>query len=338
MPGFLLIFALMLGLPVSACAANEFRATPISLADQVSVGDAYAGVRLLGALRLANTEIKGLRLCGLSGLAWDQDEGLLYAISDLGGLFHLRPEFDAQGYLTGIQLVAAYPLRDELDRPVRAPYDDSEGLALRNGDNRIPGDSELLASFEVRPRIVRYSPTGLWKGEERLPALLRDLRNYPNSNQALEALALDSRWGVLVGTEAPLRQDPPGQIRIFQLDGRFWRYPLGNAPGSALVAMEALPDGELLTLERAFVAPLRPLIISLRWTSLHALEQDAFLKVTDVAIFDSSQGWLMDNFEGLTRHRDRRFFMVSDDNCNAWQSTLLAYFEWLPTYPTTKPH
>lgn len=331
MPRLLLILIVLLGFFANtACTANEFRATPISLADQVSVGDVYAGVRLLGALRLANAKINNLRLCGLSGLAWDEDEGLLYAISDLGGLFHLRPEFDAQGYLTGIQSVAAYPLRDELGRPVRAPYDDAEGLTLRNGDNQQAGDSELLISFEVKPRIVRYSPTGLWRGEERLPTPLRDLRNYSKSNQALEAVTLDPHWGVLIGTEAPLRQDPPGQIRIFQLDGRFWRYPLSNAPKSALVAMEALPEGGLLTLERAFVAPLRPLIISLRQTRLLA-RGDAPLQVTDVAVFDSSQGWLTDNFEGLTRYRDRRFFMVSDDNCSAWQSTLLVYFEWLPT-------
>lgn len=333
MPRLLLAFILMLGL--STCAANEFRATPISLADQVSVGDAYAGIRLLGALRLADTQINGLRLCGLSGLAWDEDEGLLYAISDIGGLFHLRPEFDVQGYLTGIQPVAAYPLRDELDRPVRSPYDDAEGLTLRNGDNQKAGDSELLVSFEVKSRIVRYSPTGLWRGEERLPDPLRDLRNYSNSNHALEAITLDPRWGVLVGTEVPLHGDPSGQIRIFRLDGRFWRYPLSNAPRSALVAMEALPEGGLLTLERAFVAPLRPLIISLRQTVLPAPEGNAPLKVTDVAVFDSSQGWLLDNFEGLTRYRDRRFFMISDDNCSAWQSTLLVHFEWLPTAPTT---
>lgn len=335
MPRSLLAFVLILGL--STCAASEFRATPISLADQVSVGEAYAGIRLLGALRLANTQIKGLRLCGLSGLAWDEDEGLLYAISDIGGLFHLRPEFDTQGYLTGIQPVAAYPLRDALDRPVRAPYDDSEGLALRNGDNQISGDSELLVSFEVKPRIARYSPDGQWKGEERLPALLRDPRNYPNNNRALEAITLDPRWGVLVGNEAPLKNDPVGQIRISRLDGGFWRYPLGNAPGSALVAMEALPEGSLLTLERAFVAPLRPLIISLRRTEQPISEKDALLQVTDLAAFDSSQGWLMDNFEGLTRYRDRRFFMISDDNCNAWQSTLLVHFKWLPPHSAAIP-
>ncbi len=328
MSRLLLTVILMLGLSLMACRANEFQASPISLSDQVRVGDAYAGVRLLGALRLASVEVNGLRLCGLSGLAWDEDEGLLYAISDIGGLFHLRPQFDAQGYLSGVQALTAYPLRDALDQPVRPPYDDSEGLTLRNGDNGVRGDSELLVSFEVKPRIVRYSPAGQWRGEERLPALLRDPRNYPNDNQALEAITLDPHWGILVGTEAPLRKEPAGQVRIFRLDGRFWRYPLSDDPGSALVAMDAAPEG-LLTLERAFVAPLRPLIIRLRRTELSA--GDAPLKVTDLAIFDNSQGWLMDNFEGLTRYRERRLFMVSDDNCHAWQSTLLVHLEWLPS-------
>lgn len=328
MPRFILLLALVLGLPTSGCTAREFEASPISLADQISPGDAYAGIRLLGALRLARAEIDGLRLCGLSGLAWDEDAGLLYAISDMGNLFHLRPEFDGQGFLSGMRPVAAYPLRDVADAPVRPPFDDSEGLAIRNGDNGVPGDAELLVSFEVKPRVVRYSPKGEWRGEETLPALLRDVRNYRDSNQALESVTLDPRWGVLVGTEVPLRNAPAGQIRIFASGGRFWNYPLGSAPDSALVAMEALPDGGLLTLERAFVNPLRPLVISLRRTELPAPgTEQTLLKVADVATFDSSRGWLLDNFEGLTRYRDQRFFMISDDNCNAWQTTLLVHFE-----------
>lgn len=332
-----LILALFLGLSTSACATQTFEATPISLADHIASGDTYQGIRLLGALRISRSKINGLAICGLSGLAWDEDAELLYAISDQGVLFHLRPIFDAQGYLISAQAVAAYPLQDASGKPVRAPFDDSEGLTIRNGDNRVPGDTELLISFEVKPRVVRYSVSGEWRGEEPLPAVLRDVRNYHDSNQALEAVTIDSRWGVLVGSETPLRNEPLGQIRIFTSSGRFWNYPLGKAPNSALVAMEAMPDGRLLTLERAFVAPLRPLIISLRRTELPILETiGSLLKVADVAVFDSSQGWLLDNFEGLTGYRNERFFMVSDDNCNSWQTTLLVYFEWLSVPSTVK--
>ncbi len=328
---FRLFPVLLLILTLQSACAREFQATPITLADSLSFGDTDAGIRWLGALRLNRADFDGLALCGLSGLAWDEGAGLLYAISDIGGLFHLRPEFDPRGVLTGVQVMAAYPLLDASSQPVRPPFDDAEGLAIRKGGNRTPGDTELLVSFEIRPRVVRYSPTGQWRGEEPLPATLRDPRNYQDINQALEAMTLDPRWGVLVGTEAPLRGDPAGRIRLFAGDGRYWTYPLGAAPGSALVAMEALPDGGLLTLERAFVAPLRPLIISLRRTELPPAGGKTPLPVADIAVLDSSQGWLLDNFEGLTRYRDRRFFMISDDNCNGWQATLLVHFELPPT-------
>jgi hypothetical protein len=100
-----------------------------------------------------------------------------------------------------------------------------------------------------------------------------------------------------------------------------------------LVAIEALKEGGLLTLERAFLAPLLPLTISLRRTEALLPGMVAPLKVKDVAVFNSSQGWLLDNFEGLTRYRDRRFLMVSDDNCISLQTTLLVQFELLPVYP-----
>ncbi len=332
MPRFILLVAMCFSLLTSACAAGDFAATPISLNERIAPGGAHQGIRFLGALRLSSAEIGGLRLCGLSGLAWDEDAGLLYAVSDQGDLFHFRPIFDQQGYLSGAQAIAAYPLQDSSGQPVSAPFDDAEGLAIRNGENGQPGDAVLLVSFEGKPRVVRYSPAGRWQGEERLPALLRNIRNYRHPNQALEALALDPQRGIVVGSETPLRGDPDQQIRLFARNGQFWNYPLSSAPNSALVAMEALPDGGLLTLERAFVAPLRPLIISLRRTQLPASKAaGALLKVTDVAVFDSSQGWLLDNFEGLTRHRDQRFFMISDDNCSALQTTLLVYFELLPT-------
>lgn len=330
MPRFIPLLALLLALPIGACSSREFEATPVSLNDRIGAGDTFGNLRLLGALRLTPAEIDGLPLCGLSGLAWDEDAGLLYALSDKGNLFHLSPFFDERGYLAGARAVAGYALRDASGKPLRRPFNDSEGLAIRNGDDHIPDDAELLVSFEARPRVVRYSATGQWRGDVPLPATLRNPHNYRDGNEALEAVTLVPRWGVLTGSETPLRNDPPGLIRIFAAGGRFWLYPLGAAPGSALVAMETLPDGSLLTLERAYVSPLRPFAISLRRTELPASEKKAPLQVSDVAVFDSDRGWLLDNFEGLTRQRDQRFFMISDDNCNGMQTTLLVYFELLP--------
>ncbi|HNW77513.1 MAG TPA: esterase-like activity of phytase family protein [Candidatus Competibacteraceae bacterium] len=326
-PALLLIVLLHTG----ACAADDLIATPLTLHEQIKTGASHAGVRLLGTLRLNHATINGQTLCGLSGLAWDESAGLLYALSDRGVLFHLRPGFDADGMLDSLQAVAAYPLRDEVDKPLRPPLNDSEALGLERRDGQ---PATLLVSFEIRPRVVRYDRSGHWLGEQDLPMALRDLRQYRDANQALEALAIDPRWGFITGTEAPRRDDPPGQVRIFTRDGLSWRYPLGSAPNSALVDMVVLDDGRLLTLERAFTAPLRPLIISLRRSPLPAPSTAGTpLTPQDVAVFDSSQGWLLDNFEGLSHYREQRFFMVSDDNCNSWQNTLLVQFELLPAAP-----
>lgn len=324
------LFSLLGLLPISACIPQEFKATPHALNRRLDPGERYQGIRLLGALRLADAEIGGSRLCGLSGLAWDDAAGVLYAISDRGALFHLSPIFDERGYLSDLKVLAAHPLQNATGKPVSRPFNDSEGLAVRHGDHHRPGDTELLVSFEAKPRLVRYDPTGRWLGEVPLPATLRNVANYRGSNQSLEAVTIDPRWGILTGSEIALRNDPAELIRIFSTRGRFWLYPLGSAPGSALVAMEALPDGGLLTLERAFVSVFQPFTISLRRTELPLQGKSGLLKVDDVAVLDSGQDWLLDNFEGLTRHREQRFFMISDDNCNGWQSTLLAYFELLP--------
>jgi hypothetical protein len=240
-------------------------------------------------------------------------------------LFHLRPVF-SDGFLTDAQVVAAYPLRDARGQPLKQPWTDSEGLAIENGSNSVPGDSQLIISFENRVRIVRYNPAGKWLKDEPLSPLLKNAR-YADANKTLEAVTLHNRWGLLTAPEASLRDGPSGYVPITAKD-RFWLYPLYKAPNSSLVAMEALPDGSLLTLERAFVSLLRPFIITLRRTQLPNQSKEP-LSVEDVAVFDTSQGWFLDNFEGLTRHRDRRFFMVSDDNQSALQSTLLIYFELL---------
>ena len=141
--------ALMGVFSVSACATHP---TPVSLSDQVAVGDTFMGIRLLGVLRLPATTEAGQTLGGLSGLAWDEDEGLLYAVSDRGQLFHLRPVF-IDGKLIDVEILAAYPLRNGKNQALKGIWADAEGLVAVNGDNGIPGDGTLIVSFEWRPRL-----------------------------------------------------------------------------------------------------------------------------------------------------------------------------------------
>jgi hypothetical protein len=311
-------------LSTGACTGTPEQSTPVLLYATDRADERYMGIRLLGTLRLPTMPVSGLVPNGLSGLAWDEAAGFLYAVSDQGNLFHLHPEFTA-GQLSGARFVAAWPLRGADGNPLRDPDRDAEGLALAPPVRG--GGTELLISFEADIRLARYRPDGTWVRDEPLPPLLRNPRVYSNPNKALEAVTWTPEWGILLAPEQPLRGARPDTVPIVAADGRQWQYPLYPAPNSGLVALEALPDGSLLTLERAFVSLSRPLVIALRRT--RPVKTSGPLAVTDIAVFSTADGWLLDNFEGLTRHRDRCFFMISDDNGNLWQNTLLVYFELL---------
>jgi len=302
-----------LSMIMTACATSSI-SRPVIFSEQHS--DIYMDIRLRGTIELANHKINGLKLTELSGLAWDEDEAVLYAISDKGYLFHLRPSIK-QNTLIALTALSAYRLQTKRTK-------DSEGLAILNGDNGVAGDTELVISFEGKPQIARFTPEGKRLGDYTLPSVLQNIKKYYEPNKALEAVTVHPRLGILTAPEWPLKGqnavDGQHKHKLYALDGKQWTFPAYPAPNSAIVALEALEDGSVLILERAFSSIFQPVIISLRrvWLSgNHRL----------IAVFDSSQAWEVDNFEGLTHHRGKYFFMVSDDNENSLQRTLLSYWE-----------
>ena len=314
--------------PAPATAAGEAIGVsqPYRLSPHVGPGETYMGIRLLGSVELTSTSIAGLPLGGLSGLAWDGDESRLYALSDRGGLFHLRPRFE-NGHLVRVEALTAFALRDHRNRALKGRRADAEALVLQRGNNGKPGDSLLAVAFERDPRIVLFRPDGRYVESLRLPADLRDHSRYADPNKALESLTWLPGPGLVTAPERPLTGADDGTISLFALDGRSWHYPLAAIPNASLVDMEALPDGSLLMLERGYGLMFLPVIISLRQTWIAPESAGERLAAMTLAVLDSSRGWSVDNFEGLTRHQGLKFFMVSDDNFSDLQKTLLVYFE-----------
>ncbi|MCZ6892477.1 MAG: esterase-like activity of phytase family protein [Gammaproteobacteria bacterium] len=297
-----------------------------SMSSDYTTGDTFMQIRLRGTVELIPAALNGIELHELSGLAWAADEKTLYAVSDAGFVAHLRPHFH-DGNLIRVYLDAIHPLLGPDGTPVAKRLADAEGLVARNARNGIRDDTELIISFEMAPRIVHYTPRGEYLRETALPLPLREPDRYSARNRELEALTEHDEFGLITGPERPLKNAHQSMITLYSVAGHSWLYRPIDPEHSALVGLESMPGGDLLILERRFASVFRPVIISLRRMRLHPPAFADETPITDIARFDSSRGWAIDNFEGVARHEGSRYFIVSDDNDSPLQKTLLMYFE-----------
>lgn len=312
---------------VALPAQTELETRQAVLSQNIKIGDRIGRMRFLGMLQLPDVTRNGLRLSQLSGLAWDDDDGVLYAISDKGGLFHLKPEFDGDK-LTGLQLLRAVALQDpKSNKPLKRWHTDSEDMDILNGRNGRRGDAELVISFERVPRIGRYHPDGSALDDYPLSKPLNDVKNYASTNRMLESVCVDSSLGIITAPEEPLENEQSGYTRLFSLSGGSWRYPV--APGDRLTAMECLGQGEVILLQQTYLYAFGQITVALKRVRLTSKPSSETLNPETLVTLDSQQGFQIDNFEGLARHKGRHFFMVSDNNDLFVQRTLLMYFELL---------
>ena len=320
-PAFLAITLAFILSTTTAGAAYPYR-----LNEQYENGDSFMRVRLLGALELPYERVQDHELVELSGLAWDDDDAVLYAISDHGVLFHIRVDF-AGGCLSDAEVTGAFRLRGQNGEPLWGRAADAEGLAILDGRNGVKNDARLLVSFERIPRVDRYTPTARFERRHDLAPQLQ--KAYRGSNRGFESVTYLNGFGILTSPERPLN-DPSGTVHhVFELEGSVWSFPRFDAAASSVVAIEAMADGSLITLERSFVSVWQPLYIVVRrlapLTNLH----EELVPTEDIVVFNSFDGWRLDNFEGMTRHQGNKFFLVSDDNESPIQRTLLIYLEIL---------
>lgn len=321
----LLLFVTLVCLIPSALLAAERFARPFNFAPTAGTPQAEAA-EVRGALELTATGRDAVH--GLSGLVWCR--GVLHAVSDQGELLDIAPEMRS-GTLAGARLLARRPLKDETGAPLRGRARDAEGLALA----RCGPQPEFFVSFEQRPRLARFDAAGNLMAPVPIPALYARRLSVVPANSGLEALTVHPSFGIVAGLEYPA-QGLPAQILAFEQDVT-WRYPTVAHKG-ALVGLETLPDGRLLALERRFLSPWKPLIISVQVLDLPTPRRNSAADITPVAQrlvrFSSTEGWPVDNFEALALDADGGLFLLSDDNANPRQKTLLVYLKLkLPPFP-----
>ena len=282
--------------------------TPVPLDGQAAAHDRVGRLRYLGGLALTSPD---KRFGGLSGLRWDGRQ--LVAVGDTGTIVSLIPREDAAARLVGIASARLKPLLDPEGVPLAGKADgDAESIT---GD----GEGGWLVGFEGNHRIWRYRRFG---GPAEPTAIdPQRLLGPLESNSGVEALAGSPAAPILcaerqAGPDRPNCWDghpfaalPPPEIGarggvptdMDELGGRghllvlFRSFSLMAGAGAAVV--ERLPDGSI----RPVATLLPPLTL--------------------------------DNMEGLAvRRADGRTFvyLLSDDNFNPFQRTLLMKFELLP--------
>lgn len=305
-------------------AAAEVTAVAIPLDIESPDRTALDALTYAGGLQLSSADE---RFGGWSGMVLTPDGRHITAISDNG--FALTLELVRDGdRLRGVGTAAILPLRgaDGRELPGDKKLADAESLT------RLP-DGRLAVGFERRHRVLLYPassdrPTPL-AGTPRALAIPPALQQAPE-NGGLEAL-LALGDGRMLGFAEDL-VDADGH-------GRGWLFP---GPGSAAPSRDlaliltddyqptdiaALPDGDILLLQRRFTVATGP---GARLSVIPAAALAGTAPLRDRELARLIPPLNVDNFEGLATWTDAegrtRALILSDDNNSFLQRTLLMEF------------
>ena len=282
----------------------------------------FGKIKILDSKEIYLSSIDGVDFSEISDLAYDKSKELLYMISDEGKLYIFNAKFDDK--ISKLKAKKATPLFKKNGKKFRSYRRDSEGMTL-------DGKGRLIISFEGTPKIAWFHKNSKKLAREikkyKLPTYLRDSSNYRTRNKELEALAWHKKYALLTVAEWPLKRDDKKLQTIYSLSGKKWHFKAEGEARSAVSAIEVMSDGNILVLERSFVSLFDPFIVTLKKVYLNRCDKKGFCKSETLLKMNSHRGWSVDNFEGLCRVGRDRYVMISDDNGNFFQKTIIVYFE-----------
>ncbi len=281
----------------------------------------FMGIKILDQRQMVFKDINGVKFSEISDLAYYSKNKKLFMISDEGKLFIFKAEFADKIEL--LEPKDAVKLRNKNAKKFKKWRKDSEGLTL-------DGSGRLLISFEGRAKIAWFHKNSSRYGQMikkyRLPNELQNPKKYRSRNKSLEALAWHPKYGILTAAEWPLKKYDKKRQAVYALNGKKWYFKAEPENRSAISAIEVMDDGNLLVLERSFTGYLNPFVVTLKKVYLNNCK-NGICKTEVLLKMNSHKGWDVDNLEGLARVGKNRYIMVSDDNDNFFQKTLLIYFE-----------
>lgn len=262
---------------------------------------------------------------GLSALTALAD-GRFIAVGDAGTLIGLGVTNDR-----GIDRPFIAPLPGSRDPPASYQDRDSEGIAY----DAVSG--QFWISYEANHAIRRFSRSFARSTGVVRP---REMQSWSNNKGAECIVRLDD--GRFIVISEGLEDDESHQALLFSGDPvepgtDIARFAYRPPAGYRVTDGAQLPDGRLLILNRWVGLP-NGFAAKLALVDTGSIEKGA--NVSGDVIATLSSPLLVDNMEGITISRDGAnviIWLVSDDNFNMFQRTLLMKFRLSERARTKKP-
>ncbi len=280
------------------------------------------GRRRFGALTLLSSfalKANDNRFGGLSGVALDASGHNLYVVSDRGYGLSARLIHDTIGRLIGFDHWEIVPLKTPQGLRVKRRMVDAEAIVQER-------DGAWLVAFENRHRIWRYPPAPEAFGALPEPVNIPQTLSRAPRNGGVESMTRLPDGRLLVLTEKFHNAD--GSLKGWLLsEGNTAGVSYLTSDGFAPTDLAALAQGDVLVLERRY-RPTSGVAIRLRNIPGNQLQPRARLRGRELVHLNMSV--VIDNFEGLAVRESPQgeilLYMISDDNFNFFQQTLLFQF------------
>jgi hypothetical protein len=316
------VAALLAPLLLASCAQQDWptdqpglvpvavTAEPLTLDAARPVAARFGRLEYLGGVTL---RAQSVRFGGWSGMALRPDGQGLVAVSDRGWWLEGRLERDETGRLSALAAARLGPLLSPAGKSMSLAFRDAEDVVL------LP-DGALLVAFETLGRVWRYDTVG----GPAVAQLLVPPETQVTTNRGLEAMARLSDGRLVLLMEAS------GQGWVGRA-GEWQEFQYTPGAGHAVSGAAALPDGDLMVIERGF-GPLSLWSIRLVRVASRALVAGAVVRGEEIAVLRHPLA--IDNIESAAAWRtatgETRVLLLSDDNYQrVWQRTQLLEFRMI---------
>lgn len=334
--------ALALGLPLSlaGCQADHQRTaqpTPLTITASTvkwnldDLSETHTGkLKYLGGLELNSPNSD---FGGLSGLHIDASGTQLLAISDQGHWLSAHIQVNDAGLPIGLDDAVLAPLLDEKGAILEGKSNtDAEGLAVHQTSD---GTREACVSFERKHRVLcyTYADTKTPQGPARKLKLPTSFTSQLENNGSLETLLfMEGEEGTLL-TIAEQSNSNAHAALLFSGDVAVEKSIAEQPPYAITDAARVPSTGDIILLERRY-SPLAGVGLSLRRIPKAAWAEQSPKPIEGEILLNVGNRYSIDNMEGLSvvEKPDGSIWlhMISDDNFNSVQRTLLLTFELKP--------